>query len=216
VPEPFVWDEASRRFRGADGKFLGKATMQAIRDDAVDKSVERVTDLAGQLTRGEIEIDAWRTAMRAEVKQVHIIEYLVGRGGRSQMTPRDWGRIGAEVRKQYAYVERLIIERTAGTVSDAAFTARARMYPASATASHERANGARWNITLPAQPGDGGTQCLSWCRCSWDIRERNGAIEATWTLGGSRETCPDCQRRAQEWAPLRFDVATGQQMEAAA
>lgn len=211
----YVWEEASRRFRGPDGKFVSKATMQSLRDTMVDASVQRVTDLTGQLTRGEIDIDAWRTAMRAEVKQVHIIEYLIGRGGRAQMTPRDWGRIGAEVRKQYAYVERLIIERASGVVSDAELTARARMYPASATASHERAKGAQWNIRLPAQPGDGSTKCKSWCRCSWSIVERNGTIEATWELGGSKETCEDCTRRANEWAPLRFDAGTGQQVEAA-
>lgn len=206
----FTWDAGSRRFRGRDGKFISKATLNTIRDEAVDRAMDRVTDLSEQLTRGEIDLPTWRAGMRQEVKQVHIIEYLIGRGGRSQMTPRDWGRIGAEVRKQYAYLERLVIERQAGTVSDAALTARARMYPASATASHERAQGARWGIDLPAQPGDGSTECRSFCRCSWEIVERNNAIEATWTLGGSKETCPTCQERAGSWAPLRFDLTTGE------
>ena len=36
----------------------------------------------------------WERLMRQEIKEQYITEYIAGRGGREQMTARDWGICG--------------------------------------------------------------------------------------------------------------------------
>lgn len=129
------------------------------------------------------------------------------------MTQADWGRIGREVRTQYAYLERFLSELP--QLSDEAITARARLYVAGANSGYSRGQAAAWNnVSLPAHPGDGSTICRRYCRCGWVMGETDEAITATWRLGGSQDKCDDCKRRAREWAPLRFDRKTGERLAA--
>lgn len=212
----FEYDAASRRYRdSASGRYVSSATISRFRDTMLDRSVARVDDLTKQLSDGSLSLTDWRTAMRAEIKQLHINEYLLGRGGVNRMTQSDWGRIGAECRKQYAYLDRFIGEIELGTLSEAQIAARARMYTAGGNMSFARGQERAWSIQLPAHPGDGSTPCLGWCRCHWSIRETVDGIAATWILGDAQH-CEECAERADTWAPLWFDKQTGTQMEAAA
>ena len=52
---------------------------------------------------------------------------------------------------------------------------------------------------MPCYPGDGGTECLSNCRCSWDITQTETAIEATWEVNA--EACPGCVARGERYSP---------------
>jgi hypothetical protein len=130
------------------------------------------------------------------------------------MTQSDWGKIGADLRKQYRYLDRFANEIALGQLSDKEIAARARMYTAGANSNFGRGQAAAWHVTLPAYPGDGSTQCKNYCRCSWVMSETETEIRASWRLGGSKEKCPDCRRRASTWNPLVFDRATGQQKAA--
>lgn len=211
----FRWDKSARRFRhGESGRFVSARTIDRVRDEMLDRSVARVDALTEAFTSGRMSRDAWWLAMRAEIKQVHIAEYLLARGGRNAMTQSDWGRIGRELRTQYAYLERFLAEIP--TLSEKEVAARARLYVAGANSAYSRGQASAWNnVRLPAHPGDGSTQCKRYCRCAWVMGETDEAITATWTLGGSREKCDDCKRRAREWAPIEFDRMTGQQKVAA-
>ena len=59
-------------------------------------------------------------------------------------------------------------------------------------------------LPLPAMPGDGTSQCLTRCRCSWDITklEGDGNYDCTWVMSDA-EHCQTCRQRATDWAPLR-------------
>jgi hypothetical protein len=206
----YAYDREARRYRDTDtGRFVSQRTIDRTRDALIDRSRDRIGALTDRLHAGEVTLSDWRTAMRAEIKQIEVQQYLLGRGGRNVMTPRDWGRIGAEVRRQYRYLDRLVAEYQRGEISDAAFRSRARMYTSGSNAAFSRAQGEAWAIALPAHPGDGSTRCLGYCKCSWSITQTATEIHATWRLGGSRETCPDCVQRSHDWAPLRFDHVVG-------
>ena len=212
----FQYDAGAKRYRNTStGKFVGRTTIARIRDDMIDQSMARIDDLTARMLNGTISLDDWHLAMRAEIKQTTIAEYLLGRGGRNTMRPSDWGRIGAELRKQYRYLERFRTAIDLGQLSEKEVAARARLYTAGANASYGRGQAAAWQVTLPAYPGDGSTQCKNYCRCSWVMAETETEVRATWRLGGSKEKCPDCRRRASTWAPLVFDRATGTQKVAA-
>ena len=137
----------------------------------------------------------WRLAMRQEIKDEYIRQYLTGVGGRDQMTPARWGQVGGMLSDQYRYLDGFDV----GELSEAQIAARSRMYINSAREGFERANkqikvdaGAteeKWNLN-PAEhcedciafadmgwqlieedafggaiPGSGATKCLTNCKC---------------------------------------------------
>lgn len=162
----------------------------ALRDLFTDRLKERAAGLAGT---GD-----FFPAMQELIKSVHIDMAMLGKGGRSQMTPRDWGHVGQELRRQYQYLTKFALE--VPDLSPAQVAARAGLYMEAAKSSYERANAAAAGIPdLPAYPGDGKTACGTNCRCSWEF-EGN---EATWVLGAEDPaTCDDCIANAARWAPL--------------
>ena len=82
-----------------------------------------------ELRDGTISLDAWRNSMRNEIRQQHLIAAMAAKGGRAQMTPADYGRVGQLVRKQYGYLEKFALDVDSGKVPlNGAFLSRSAMY----------------------------------------------------------------------------------------
>ena len=87
---------------------------------------------------------------------------------------------------------------------------RARLYAQSLETVYQKAyNKAKSEDVglpeLPAYPRDGSTQCRMNCNCRWrgPIKKSDTEYWVYWELRPG-ESCPDCIRRAKEWAPLKF------------
>ncbi|MFT4040690.1 MAG: hypothetical protein QM692_21095, partial [Thermomicrobiales bacterium] len=99
------------------------------------------------------------------------------------------------------YLRGFAEEIAAGTLSEAQVAARTQLYLASATQAYERGRAAGCvGLELPCYPADGGTRCLTNCRCHWDIKETADAWSAYYRTNAG-ETCPDCQARAARYNP---------------
>lgn len=197
------FDTKARRYRsGETGRFIGKRQVTALRDAVVDAATREARGLAEQAARGEITAEAFRDGMRLAIRNAHAAEFIFGRGGVNSMTPSDFGRLGQTLRQQYAFLDRFASEIEAGTVSEAQASARATMYVNGGTRSFEQGQAAAWGLAtaLPCYPADGGTPCLTSCRCSWQIKETETAIEATWRVNA--EACPGCVARGERYAPF--------------
>jgi hypothetical protein len=119
------------------------------------------------------------------------------------MTQADWGRLGAQLKQQYQYLRGFEQDLIDGRLSEAQAKARLQMYFNASRQAYEQGRAYAQGVPrLPAYPGDGSTVCLSNCQCHWDLDEQPDEWLATWTLGAA-EHCPDCLRRADEWAPHR-------------
>ncbi len=83
------------------------------------------------------------------------------------------------------------------------WAARAQMYADSITNPYWSGKTRGW--ALPAMPGDGTTQCLTHCKCAWEIETLagDGNADAYWRLGAA-EHCQTCTQRAHEWSPLQI------------
>lgn len=220
MPSPWIWEAKLHRYRHvATGRFLGPRQMVALRDAFVDAQVERMGVLARRLANSEINVYQWQQAMRHEIRMAYIDQYILGHGGRKTMMPTDWGRLGAEIRKQYNYLTRFVNDIEAGkytnpdgTLQIDAIRARAELYMKSSRAAYEQGHAFGIGMPpLPAYPGDGTSECIANCRCYWSIHEvrdetRNKVIawECRWVAQGDAESCPTCRERAQEWNPLRL------------
>lgn len=215
----WAYDPRARRYRDTDtGRFL---TSEAARG-FVDQSLRAggiVTDqLASLVAQGQLSPEDWRLRMRAEIKGEYVRQYLLGRGGLEQMTAADWGSVGGALSEQYRWLDRraesFFDQVEAEELSEEEIARRARMYINSAREAYERGQVRRYGIpvlALPAYPGDGSSECLTNCRCYWNIQEIFGeegeviAWEATWTLTPG-ESCPTCVDRGLQWAPYVVEV----------
>lgn len=194
--------EESRRYRDLDtGRYLSAASERAVRDDYVARKQAAITDLAGRVAAGEVGVPDWERQMQRHLRDLHANEYAFGKGGRQQVTEAEGQQITAVVTEQERYLRDFAASVARGELTVGQIAHRAGMYAAAATTSYHRGKAATYDgLRLPAQPGDGGTPCLSRCLCSWSIDETDGEWEATWVLDGG-EHCAGCVARSQRWAP---------------
>lgn len=141
-PTPVGWNPGARRYVDpASGRFIAPSTVRA--------AVRAVIDGAGRDMRAHTQtlinggaVDDWRSAMAGSIRAVHTVAAVTARGGFAQMTPRDWGRVGAATRAQYAYLDNYAADLASGRIDIArggALLTRSSMYADAATATFENA-----------------------------------------------------------------------------
>ena len=86
----YVWN--------SNGRIVSDAKIQSQLDNIVDEFHKNVERLAERLDNGNLTIAQWQERMKQEILDIHRTQYTVGRGGVDQMTPRDWGRLGSDLR----------------------------------------------------------------------------------------------------------------------
>ncbi len=138
MPE-FRWEIDTARYRDlATGRFVAQDTILDWCQQSIDAS-ENVTDVLAQyVSDGTVSPGDWERLMRQEIKQQYITEYIAGRGGREQMTARDWGSIGGQLKHQYTFLKKFRDEVATGKLSEAQIRVRAGMYVNSARQAYER------------------------------------------------------------------------------
>lgn len=183
------------------GTVISYSKMLSLRNVYVERQRERSDLLAQQLFDGDLTIQEWVLAMREAIKETYITQYILASGGRNNLGPADWGRIGAQCRIQYQFLQGFAQDIVAGRYSSVGpIQARAGMYISGGVQMFERANAARRGLTLPAYPGDGTTVCLTNCKCWWLIVETLTEWLCTW-IRTADDSCVTCIDRTGEWAP---------------
>lgn len=206
----FSYDAASRRYRNeATGRYLSPSQVRGYGERFMDLQRLAVRGLAEGLQAGTLTVSEWESHMTAQVRAAHLDQALLGRGGREMMTLSDWGRVGAAIGQQNAYLRGFVAEVAKGNLSGPQIGARALLYIGASRASYERGHAAAHGAELPAHPGDGSTPCGANCRCEWRFEETPGGLTATWVLGGvETEHCEECPQRAGEWVNLPVGAGT--------
>lgn len=164
---------AGQYVTAATRRLLGTRDQRRVSDLDLDRHSDNARELADQLAAGTITLDEWHAAMRTEIKNTYIQQYLLARGGVDQMTPQDWGSVGGMVADQYRYLDRFAheIARAAGAalagagLTVLAIAMRSRMYTNSGRQAFEKAQARTMALV--------------------------GKGEVRWTLGVA-EHCPGC------------------------
>jgi hypothetical protein len=133
VPDPrslYRWDDRAGRYRNArDGRFVPQSQIRAALQTAIRSVDGRVQALTQGLREGSLGLAEWELGMRAAIKDVHLYSGAAAAGGWAQLSPADYGRIGATVREQYGYLNRWAQDLASGTAPlDGRATARAQLY----------------------------------------------------------------------------------------
>lgn len=203
MASPWQFDDASKRYRNtATGRYMSAKQMLGLRDQFTDAMKGRTDGLVSRVAGGDLTAQQWSLEMRKTIKQSYIDQYVLARGGRQNMTQRDWGIVGNMTRRQYEYLQGFERDLRDGKLSEGQAQVRARLYIESSTQAYERGISEGLGMPrLPAYPGDGQTQCRTNCRCHWQIEDMGDEWACTWTLGAA-EHCDDCIANAARWAPL--------------
>lgn len=117
---------------------MSNAQITGLRDAFADRVMGRTDGVVSRLVSGDITIGDFESAMRQHIRDVHLAEYTLGRGGRAVMTQADYGRTGYYLRDQYGYLRKFRDEIAAGTLTDEQIKARARLYTENAIGAFER------------------------------------------------------------------------------
>ena len=193
---PWGWDPTAKRYRDLDtGRFMLRSEVLAWVEESLDASTVATDQLAQFVIDGVVSPADFGLLMRQELKEEYIRQYLLGIGGRAQMTPADWGSIGGMLADQYRYLDRFVDEIATGELPPGSLLLRVRMYVNSAREAYERAHlknanalgmveenwvlgdaehcsdcvafaGMGWQpIGTFPFPGEGATECLTNCKC---------------------------------------------------
>jgi len=161
------WDEAAARYRDqVTGRFLSRNAVEGYVLDSLAAASKYSEGLASVLGDTKIMAGGWYSAMRQEIKEEYIRQYLVGIGGREQMTQADWGSIGGMLTEQYKYFEGFYNEVIQGNLSPEQIAARSNMYLNSAREAFERAQA--------------------------KLSKSKGFDEERWLIDTGAENCEDC------------------------
>lgn len=133
MPSRYEWDSSARRYRGPSGQFIASGrALASLETDILN--LRSVTDLlADDLRARRMSLVEWRLEMQTVIKHTHLGAAELAMGGRAQMTPADYGRVGQIVREQYGFLEGWVQEIVSGSAPlDGRLGQRARLYVAAA------------------------------------------------------------------------------------
>lgn len=131
MPSSYRWDTTARRYRQPNGRFQpAGAALRSLEQDLA--GLNAVTDnLAAEYRAGRMSLVQWRLEMMTVVKHVQMGAATLAKGGRAQMQPADYGRVGQLVREQYGFLEQWVTDIASGTAPiDGRLSSRARLYVA--------------------------------------------------------------------------------------
>lgn len=139
MPSPdLFWDAAQRRYRDAGGRFVSDAAIRSALEDVTRASATAMRDLSDQLRNGSITVAQWQTRMAGEVKTMHVVAATVAHGGKAQMGASDYGWVGSEIKKQYAYLRGFAADIESGRqMPTDALLARAELYAEAGRQTYE-------------------------------------------------------------------------------
>lgn len=175
----YEYDPVSSRYRSPDGRYVSHKQLHGAVIATADASAERMAALTVRLQSGQLQLAEWQAAMMAEIKTTHLAAAMAGHGGKSAMTPADYGFAGSQIKAQYQYLGSWAQDIADGTAPiDARLASRARLY---ATSS-------------------GSTFAAVQAR---DARMNGARMEERSFRGGSERPCNQCPAlAAMEWVPM--------------
>ena len=174
---------------------------------SLDRLIVRLSRLIGAATdaleRDPAQVNAWEDEVARELRRYTAAAYLSGAGVDTPGRAAEQ-KIAADLRAQLKFLGQFKVEIQDAEAWQNGWNARAQMYAQSIKTPYWR--GKTKMLPLPAMPGDGTTECLTRCKCAWDVQELegDGNYDAYWIYGATEHHCQGCIERAQQWAPLRI------------
>lgn len=170
----YHWDKKLARYvSNWNGQIVSEATVRRSIENYNKLLDKNLQNLADKLAKGTIDLPTWQEKVALELKNAHVINASIGKGGRAQMTWSDWGKTGSRLKFQYQRLNLFAQQIKLQMVSPAQIKARLSMYANSVRTSYfdglTRANIAagythEQRVTTSEKPCD---SCTTWANAGW-------------------------------------------------
>jgi hypothetical protein len=101
------YDEERQVYVNADtGEEVSTEELILLLALLVRSTKRKLKRIAKRMTDDELSPEAGITQAALILKSAHLLAASLARGGRRQMRPKDWGKVGADLKKQYKYLTR--------------------------------------------------------------------------------------------------------------
>jgi hypothetical protein len=148
---------------------------------------------------------SWQREMERIIARGHTAAWIAGQAERlgvksdsplisqARLSRVERAEIKSIVDAQLAYFKGF--QADIAGMSEAQIKARAQLYAGATRGTYSRT---RWaDVPLPFHPTEG-TECITRCRCSWELQrlEGDGNYDAYWRMGAVEQHCITCPTRA--------------------
>lgn len=133
---PYQFDPSSHRYRNIEtGRYVRLVDVLRFVDEEVTRTEVRLKGHARLLAQGKINIAEFQTRMADSLKESHLRVAAIGAGGTRQLTPTHYGKIGAQLKKQYKFLHGFGQDLADGKLTPEQAIRRAGSYAKSAKTS---------------------------------------------------------------------------------
>ena len=173
----FTFDPITQRYRYKDsGKFVGKEAIRNLTQKAINQVTQDINVIADLLIQRKITIATWEETTAKALKNLYTWNFTLGAGGINNLGSREYGVLGAELKRQYQHLRNFAEELRQGKITEAQFRSRVQMYVQGARNTFER----------------GRTEAHSKSGYRWEKRKRT-----------KTDSCPECiSYEARSWQPI--------------
>lgn len=203
------WDETTGRWVYVDtGEAVPEEVMREEVDRLIDAAEAEVSALTEDLYAGDITVDEWEVAVAQVLKDAHITQAALARGGMAFVTPDVVQTVETTVADELTFLEKFGRDIVLG-MSLAMAIQRISQYGNSSQQSYWQ----QWNDNLAGRrgdelrglhpltrmPGDGSTECRGHCRCYL-----NETVDGIYWIRTAKESCADCidMDSGSPWGPM--------------
>lgn len=151
----YVWDTRMRggRYRtvgenGRLGRLVSPSEIANNLRTLHERTAQQYARLASGVYSNKITVETFQMAMQSEIKSLHIAMSALGSGGWSRATQATWGRAGAALRKEYAFLAGFADDLKNGRLTEDDARNRAALYA-------DNAYGRFWNEYSRTQASGG-------------------------------------------------------------
>jgi hypothetical protein len=135
----YTWDAKALRYRAPSGAFVSKQAIKQALNTFVLRSQKEIERLAGQVASGKMTVQDWQEQTANLIKNGHLASAAAAKGGWAQMTPGDYGKLGAGLKFQYAHLRDFAKEVSVKRLTPKDIIDRAGMYARSSSGAFEQA-----------------------------------------------------------------------------
>ena len=192
----YRFDNESRRWLDTrSGRVVPAAAIEDEMRQHQEATFEVLDNATEQLYEGRLNIPQWQVVIALELKAAHLAQSMFAVGGKANLTPVNYGRVGGVLADEYRFLNQFAQDIGAGQVSRAQALARVKQYGratqqafwrefAQATPDTEviywelniaehcsdcidlATNSPYTAETIPTFPGAGETECRGNCKCN--------------------------------------------------
>lgn len=129
----YRWDSRTSQYHSnATGQFVARRTILNLMGAHIDGASARYTELTTAFHEGRMSASMWVEQMRTEQRRLTLQNSALGSGGWDRMTQRDFGRVGASLKQDYARLIGTANDIQSGKISLAQALARTDSYAGNA------------------------------------------------------------------------------------